>query len=259
MSEVRERLEAARREGGVGYSALYLMRGAIDRVRDGLDRRLAAIEQQKGLVAPWTISAKRFTAADNRTLWNMYDWSSAGEEWTRSSEWKQGIIDDLLRPNIPEGSVVLEVGPGGGRWTEILQRRARSLFVVDVAEKPLALCRDRFRACSNIEYLLSDGRTLAVPDNSIDVVWSYDVFVHINPMDARGYFQEFNRVLKPGGRAVVHHPGAPLSADRERRWRSDLTEPMVLAFCRENGFCLLSQTRQYVNEGDVLSLIQKLA
>jgi ubiquinone/menaquinone biosynthesis C-methylase UbiE len=257
MNGTREKIKATVREGGFGYSALYAMRGGIDRVRDGLDRRLAAIEQRKRLVAPWTISARRFTAADNRALWNGYDWSQAGEEWTRSADWKQSIIRDLLLPNIPSGCVALEVGPGGGRWTEILQARVGQLHVVDVAEKPLALCRERFAAATHIDYHLSDGRTLGVADRSIDVVWSYDVFVHINPLDARGYFREFSRVLKPGGRAVVHHPGAPLSADRERRWRSDLTDPMVLEFCRENGFRVLAQTREYVNDGDVLTLFEK--
>ncbi len=259
MTGAGERLKTALREGGLPYSALYLLRGGIDLVRDHLDRRLAAIEQRKRLVAPWTISARRFTAADNRMLWNDYDWSAGGEEWTKSPEWKKRLIRDLLRPYLPEECVLLEVGPGAGRWTEILQRRAKRLFVVDVAEKPLALCRKRFSTCSNIDYLLSDGRTLPVADHSIDAIWSYDVFVHINPPDARNYFREFRRVLKPGGQVVVHHPGSGVSADRERRWRSDLTDTMVADFCRENGLRLLGQTRQYVNEGDVLSLIENPA
>jgi ubiquinone/menaquinone biosynthesis C-methylase UbiE len=245
------------KQGGLLYAGMYFGRAVVDRMRDRLDYSLAAIEQRRNLVGPWTISARRFTAAENRALWNNYDWSSLGEEWTKSAEWKDRVVNEFLVPNIAEGGVVVEVGPGGGRWTDILRRRARKLFVVDVSDKALGLCRERFRDSSNIDYLLSDGRTIAVPDASVDAVWSYDVFVHINPMDTRGYFAEFRRILKPGGRAVVHHPGPPLAGDRVGAWRSDLTDAMVADFCRENGLRIIDRTTKYVNEGDVASVIEK--
>lgn len=253
-----ERLKSAFREGGAPYSSLYLMRGIVDRVRDRMDRRLAAIERTKRLVGPWTISARRFTAHDNRALWNSYDWSRRGEEWSKSSEWKDGVVRDLLLPNVPAQTRVLEVGPGGGRWTEILQRHCSHVVLVDVSERALAICRERFADCQNVEYVLNDGDDeLPIDDASFDAIWSYDVFVHINPLDARQYIREFHRLLKPGGTAVVHHPGAAASADRDRRWRSDLTDEMVAEFCRESGLRLRAQTRQYVNDGDVVSFIDK--
>lgn len=97
-------------------------------------------------------------------------------------------------------------------------------------------------------------------DGIVDAIWSYDVFVHINPIDARSYFCELRRVLKPGGRAVIHHPGPPPPGAQERPGtRSDLTDQMVLNFGRENDLELLAQTREFVNVGDVLSIFWKLA
>lgn len=244
--------------GGVWYGLLYTCRAITDRLRDRFDERLAAIERKKGLVEPWTISARRFTAADLRRLYNEWDWSSRGEEWTISQEWKQGLIDEFMLPNIPRGGVIAEIGPGGGRWTEILQTRASKLFVTDVADQALANCRQRFAHCTNIEYLLGDGRTLAMPDSSIDALWSYDVFVHINPVDAKGYFREIARVLKPGGRAVIHHPGSI----RVNPSRSDLTDQMVREFCAQAGLKIVQQTTKYAadkNPGDMLTIVQKPA
>jgi ubiquinone/menaquinone biosynthesis C-methylase UbiE len=246
------------RRGGVFYSTAYAARWVIDCARDFMDRRLASVERRKGLVEPWTIGARRYTVAENKQLWNAYDWSQRGEEWTRTAEWKETVLARYLFPNVPEGGTVLEIGPGGGRWTEVLQRRAGKLLVVDISERVIAMCRERFAGCANVDYRVGTGSTLDAPDAAFDALWSYDVFVHINPLDARGYFREFMRVLKPGAKAVVHHPGSGSSPKyREVKWRSDLTDQMVLEFARESGLEVVFQTTELVNEGDVLSVLRK--
>jgi SAM-dependent methyltransferase len=42
-------------------------------------------------------------------------------------------------------------------------------------------------------------------DGSIDAVFSYDVFVHLSIWNIHLYLEEIARVLRPGGRAVLHH------------------------------------------------------
>jgi glycosyltransferase involved in cell wall biosynthesis/SAM-dependent methyltransferase len=252
------RLKAILFKGGLYYSTLYVMRWVVDRVLAFVDRRLVAVEQRRRLVEPWTIGARRYTAADNKQLWNNHDWSRHGEEWTKTPEWKAKVIEQFLLPNVPEGKAVLEIGPGGGRWTEVLQRRAKHVHVVDVSEQAIALCRQRFQNCLNVEYHVGNGNTLPLANTSVEVIWSYDVFVHINPLDARNYFREFARILKPGGKAVIHHPGSSKSRKyREGAWRSDLTDTMVLDFARENGLEVVFRTQELVNEGDVLSVLLK--
>jgi SAM-dependent methyltransferase len=258
LSKATGRLAATFREGGAWYSLLYGIRLLGDKAMGLVERQLVGIERRKEITAPWSLSAHRFTAADNKALWNTYDWSQRGEEWTKSEAWKQGLIREYLFPNVPENCSVVEVGPGGGRWTQVLKSRCALVTVVDVSERALAICRERFGDASNIEYRLSDGRTIAVPAASVDAFWSYDVFVHINPADARGYFAEMSRILKPGARAVVHHPDVMNEADRQRRWRSDLTGSMTLGFASAAGLRLISQTREYVNQGDALSVFEKV-
>jgi ubiquinone/menaquinone biosynthesis C-methylase UbiE len=168
------------------------------------------------------------------------------------------ILERFVFPNVPEGALVLEIGPGGGRWTEVLQGRAKHLHVVDVSDQAIKLCRQRFQDCRNIDYSVGSGNTLPLADASVEVIWSYDVFVHINPLDARNYFREFKRILKPGGTAVIHHPGSSRARKyREGAWRSDLTDAMVLDFARENGLEVVSRTEELVNRGDVLSVLRK--
>jgi ubiquinone/menaquinone biosynthesis C-methylase UbiE len=252
------RLKATVTRGGIRYALLYAVRHVTHGLLDWLDRRLVRSERRKCLVEPWTISARRFTAAENKLLWNGYDWSKHGEEWTKSAAWKDQLVRDWLIPYFPSGGTFLEIGPGGGRWTEVLQPRAESLYVVDVAEMPIALCRQRFAHCRNIEYFLGDGRSIQLPRESVDGIWSYDVFVHITPLDVRNYFFEFSRTLRPGGHAVIHHAGAPLPGHRQRPgWRSDLTDEMVHRFAREAGLQLVAQTDQLVNRGDLLTVLRR--
>ena len=252
------RVQALVRGGGSMYAAVYSVRFLVNACLKSMDRWLVAMEQKRSLAEPWCISAQRWTATENKQQWNTYDWSRRGEEWTKSEHWKAEVIARFLEPYMPQQGVLLEIGPGGGRWTEVLQRRAKTLYVVDVSEKAIQLCKDRFADCSNIVFKLGNGSTIDLTDASIDAVWSYDVFVHITPVDVRTYFRELRRILKRGGRAVIHHAGAPLAGGRERAgWRSDLTVQMVLRFANENGLRLLDQTQDLVNAGDYLSIFEK--
>jgi len=258
VGRARSRLGMAYRACGLGYLIVYAVRKALGSLSDQLERRLVAMEQRRGVVAPWTISASRFTALENKALWNTYDWSKLGEEWSRSPQWKREILERLFFPNVPEGAVAVEIGPGGGRWTEYLLKRCSQVHVVDVAERALELCRERFGSAPNLALHLSSGHDLAVSDASVDVVWSYDVFVHINALDTDGYLKEIARVLKGGGRAVIHHPGEPARGVKVRRgWRSDSTERLVLQSARGAGLAVESQSRDLVNAGDVLTVFRK--
>ncbi len=52
---------------------------------------------------------------------------------------------------------------------------------------------------------------------------------------------EFARVLSPGGRCVIHHPGTPTFAQRSQGGRSELTTELFAHLARANGLEVLSQ------------------
>jgi ubiquinone/menaquinone biosynthesis C-methylase UbiE len=49
--------------------------------------------------------------------------------------------------------------------------------------------------------------SLPVKDGSVDLVWSFGTFVHIELPEIDRYLGEVRRVLHPGGRFVIHHAG----------------------------------------------------
>jgi ubiquinone/menaquinone biosynthesis C-methylase UbiE len=158
---------------------------------------------------------------------------------------------------VNRGDSVLEIGPGGGRWTTFLADRAAQLIVADVAPACLDVCRKRFVDADHIRYLLVDATCrLDIPDDSIDSVWSYDVFVHIGPSEADRYLGEIRRVLRPGGRATIHHAGDDHGFSSDVLARSDLTATFFTHLARERGLLIASQDRELPHKpGDVISVL----
>ena len=99
----------------------------------------------------------------NLTVWERWDWSQEGEEWSASWGGTEALWRTVLLPRIdayvPTGTI-LEIAPGYGRWTQYLKDLCNRLIVVDLASQCIEHCRERFAADRNIEYHVNDGRSL---------------------------------------------------------------------------------------------------
>ena len=147
--------------------------------------------------------------------WDAYShgWSPeltgrSGEEVHLGDEWGSGHVaryEHWVRPHLGEAPVVLEIGPGGGRLSALLLRDCRELVAIDVSAAMLGRLRERFPDEPRLRPVKGNGMDLApVASSSVDCVVSYDVFVHLEPEDIYAYLIEIRRVLRPGGRAVLH-------------------------------------------------------
>jgi ubiquinone/menaquinone biosynthesis C-methylase UbiE len=155
------------------------------------------------------------SVAENLNMWDQaHAWPEDGDEWKGQAvfcgvpyeEWKASLIDRLVTPYLPQGAAVMEIAPGHGRWTGHLAEKASRLVLVDLSPTCLEHCRQRYAELEHLEFHTTDGRSLpAGLDGQLDLVWSFDSFVHIAPADIAGYLADFRRVLKPGGLAVIHH------------------------------------------------------
>jgi SAM-dependent methyltransferase len=140
-----------------------------------------------------------------------------GDNWTFHADscgqpyesWKRSVVETFLEPYLRPDIDVIEIAPGHGRWTHYMVGRVRSLTLVDVNASCLDVCRERFASHPNIRYVCNDGRSLLAPDASVDLVWSFGSFVHMDAHEVGAYLSESHRVLRPGARFVVHHAGWP--------------------------------------------------
>ncbi len=192
--------------------------------------------------------------AANFKKWDrQHAWPEDGDEWKGQAvvcgipyaQWKQSLVDHLIVPYVAPPMHVIEIAPGHGRWTEFLSARAGRLILVDLSPTCLEHCHARFPDRA-LELFQTSGSNLPDRNGAIDVVWSFDAFVHMHPDVVREYIAEIARVLKPGGKAVLHHAGiADLETHRQQDhqgWRSAVNAEIVRGFASEAG---LSIERQF--------------
>ena len=183
------------------------------------------------------------------------------------------VFGPFLEPIAPIGTI-LEIGAGGGRFTGLLAAKAARVLAADSSPTMLRLLARRFAETPGVEPLLLDGRTLAgVGDGAVDAVFAYDVFVHLAAWDTYNYLEEIRRVLRPGGRASVHH-GNTLSelgwkkfvadAGRERRalpsaGRFPAMTPDLMRTLVERAGLVLVRSEEAVVRRDAIALMEKPA
>ena len=110
----------------------------------------------------------------------------------------------FLDPYFDASQTVLEIGSGGGRWTQYLARAAH-LIVVEYNAEAFGYLAQRFPSANLSTYHTSGFEMHGIPDASVDLVFTFDVFVHLEPEGIGAYLHEIERVLRPGGTAVVHY------------------------------------------------------
>jgi len=117
------------------------------------------------------------------------------EEFVESGEndYQEYIqFDPLIKP----GGIFLEIGCGTGRMTEFIAKDFR-VVATDISGEMIKRAQQRL---PGIDFMETDGETIPLPDNSIDVAFSYLVFQHFKTKEMLvNNFKEVYRILKRGG------------------------------------------------------------
>jgi SAM-dependent methyltransferase len=149
-----------------------------------------------------------FKNIDEQRKWNDDSWwAEGGHEWSKSF----GTTEDLWNKHIFEdikefrNKKILEIGPGHGRMTQFLSILASELLVVDLNENCIKKTKEKL-GHHVLAYFTNNGNDLPnIRDNSQDLVFSFDSFVHMHKNVIDDYIGEIYRVLKPGGKSFIHH------------------------------------------------------
>ena len=134
--------------------------------------------------------------------------SDFGKKITEREFIKSGMADynRLIRDDklLPKGGTILEIGCGTGRMTAFMKFHYKKVIGTDISKEMIRQGNERlYLDAGNMPEVTlyeTDGETLPVPDNSVNVVFSYLVFQHIKDriMVVRN-FEEAYRVLVSGG------------------------------------------------------------
>ncbi len=103
---------------------------------------------------------------------------------------------EFAKTKLSKENYVLEIGCGEGYGTNILSQQVSNIIGLDVCEDTIGYASEKYKS-NNLLFEKYDGIKLPYPDETFDVVISFQVIEHIP--DDLNYISEIYRVLKKGG------------------------------------------------------------
>ena len=132
---------------------------------------------------------KNYAAAFYPLLWNV--------QTQNDRKWSQ--ILSL------ENKVVLDVGCGDGRFCHdaVHRFKAKKAYGLDIATVALEIT-EKYKT-EKMEFFDSDASEIPLPDNSVDILTSFQVMEHFPQAKIDQIFQEFYRVTRQGWIFAISH------------------------------------------------------
>ena len=135
----------------------------------------------------------------------------------------------IQRLELKEDHTVLEIGPGPGYFSLPVSRKLKKgkLVLLDIQQEMLDMARRRVekRKITNVEYILCDGKSIAIENKSFDRIFMVTVIGEIDNKEL--YLKEINRILKEDGILSI----SELAGDPDK-----LSQDELRSLVTENGF-----------------------
>lgn len=91
-------------------------------------------------------------------------------------------------------------------WTRFLLPECISYIGVNLAPNCINTCQKGFADDTHATFAVTDGMTLPmVPDESTNLVFSFDFLVHVEADVIASYLRGFQRILSADGAAFIYH------------------------------------------------------
>ncbi|MCC7011890.1 MAG: class I SAM-dependent methyltransferase [Planctomycetes bacterium] len=144
---------------------------------------------------------------------DLEKWTAEGQEQPFGYQWGDPDQMDCLRevrerfllPYVDPGATALEIGCGGGRWTRDLLGFGR-LYCVDIHAEMFHYLLERFGPQAHVSFVRSTGSDLpSVPARSLDFVFSFGTFVHLDPPLVEEYLRNLAPLLRPYAHVVIQY------------------------------------------------------
>ncbi len=179
--------------------------------------------------------------------------------WSEKSLFKQ-LFDKLEDDNI------IELACGRGRHVSHYIEHAGHVTLVDILQKNIEICKDRFKDYNKISYYKNTGFNLCdLPSGNYSALFCYDAMVHFELLDISDYLKDIYRVLRGGGKALLHHSNCDafydVSYGNSVHGRTFMNYKIFAYLALQAGFQVLKQ--EIINWGgnavqiDCISLIEK--
>lgn len=155
----------------------------------------------------WSKQANDFTESEKEQFYG-YRWGDPNEAHLRS------VRDDWCKKFVQPSSVVLEIGPGGGRWTQFLLE-AKHVYLVDINPEMKNLIASAFPEKKNWTFCHSSGSDIPdVQQGSVDFVFSFGTLVHVEVPVIFQYLVNLKPLLSHGADVVLQHSDKSIASKK---------------------------------------------
>jgi O-antigen biosynthesis protein len=102
---------------------------------------------------------------------------------------------------------VLDIACGEGYGSAILAKNALTVCGVDIDAASVAYASQTYSTiATNLKFLTGSVAHIPLPDNSIDVIVSFETIEHVDENTQHAFLVEVKRVLRPGGSFIISTP-----------------------------------------------------
>ena len=133
---------------------------------------------------------------------NLAQFVATGDAQTRPFLNALGLLQLPL-----ETMTMVELGSGIGRMTASFTGLFKRVVACDLDASFLERCRETVAQFGRPDHLqtshIPDGRTIVLPNDSVDLVFSYITMQHCHRDDALALAREAVRITRPGGRIAL--------------------------------------------------------
>lgn len=110
------------------------------------------------------------------------------------------------------GKAVLDIACGEGYGSAILARDATSVIGVDISDEAVEHAKQCYADIAGLEFRQGDAASIPLPDNSVDVVVSFETIEHHDKHDEM--MGEIRRVLRPDGVLIISSPNRVVYSEK---------------------------------------------
>lgn len=176
-----------------------------------------------------------------------------GQEWGDPDVWTplQFVRDRFVLPFVNPNHVAVEIGCGGGRWTRYLLGFG-TVYAVDYYEPLLVEFRKAFGRYRHVVAVKNNGTDFpGVAPHSVDFIFSFGCFGHLNLMLIDDYLGHIKSILKPGGQVVIHYSDKNKLIAQASAFSDNCPEKMR-RMVRDHGFRIVDEDTGTMWNGGII-------
>jgi len=153
----------------------------------------------------------------------------------------QFIKERYVLPYVNKSHRAVEIGPGGGRWTRYLLG-FETVYAVDYHQELLDELKRGFGSHANLRFVKNAGTDFpGIDENSIDYVFSFGTFVHLDLPLIAAYLTSIKTIIRPNATVVIQYSDKTKIMGQMNGGFSDNSPQVMRDAVRRAGFSIAEE------------------